>query len=319
MKKLLLSIIAAGTSFCAFAQNPTMDFESWTTMNNGTISVPEEPTNWVTGNQLVSFVSPGNSTSVFKVTGTEAHGGTYAMKIVTVDVVNDPSGGQLPDPTGVAFVGKVQLSPLKLISGFPYTARPTTCTFWHKYTPMASDSASCGVVLTKWNGAKRDTIAIGGIVIKTAASAYTLSTFTLTYDPTFSTVIPDSMILGFSASCLATNTCGVAGSTLWVDDLSFSGYNNVNEHSSSSGVIVYPNPATDHISITSDALESVSVIVFDVMGREVISSTQVDQSHPLKLKTWTLQTTNLVSGVYSYSLNNVDGASLRSGKFTISK
>lgn len=317
MKKILFSILVSGSSACLFAQIPTLDFESWTTMNNGTLAVPEEPTGWVTGNQLVSIISPGNSTSVTKATGADAHGGLAAMKITTVDVVNDPSGGQLPDPTGIAFGGKVQLSPLKLGNGFPYAARPTTCTFWHKYTPQAGDSASCGVVLTKWNGTTRDTIAEGGIVIKTAAASYTQSTFTLTYDPAFSTVIPDSMGLGFSATCLATQTCGKVGSILWVDDIVFSGSNNINEHLSSIGVILFPNPSSGLITISSEASEAMSAVIYDVTGRVVISSSVFKMAAASNTKEWSINTSELSTGVYSYMLVDNSGTAIRAGKFNV--
>ena len=115
MKKSILLFLISGFYACVFAQT-TMDFETWTTMNNGTIAVPEEPTLWITGNELVSVISPGNTVSAFKVTGAEAHGGTYAMKIVTVAVSNDPTGGLLPNPIGIATTGKIQISPLKLIN-----------------------------------------------------------------------------------------------------------------------------------------------------------------------------------------------------------
>lgn len=317
MKKLLLSVIISGTSACLLAQSPTMDFENWTTMNNGTIATPEEPTGWVTGNQLCTFISPGNSTSVTKVSGAEAHGGQYAMKITTVDVVNDPSSGMMPDPTGVAFTGKVQISPLKMINGFAYTSRPTTCEFWYMYSPQPGDSASCGVILTKWNGTTRDTLAVGGMIINAAASVYTLATFAITYDPTFSTLIPDTMFLGMSATCLVTKTCGKVGSLLWVDDIAFSGYNGINEQPSSMGVILYPNPASTQVSIASDAAGAVKAVLYDVTGRVVASSSDFHFAQPMNNKEWTLNTSGLSTGVYSYSLVDAKGVPLRAGKLNV--
>ncbi|MBI4946392.1 MAG: PCMD domain-containing protein [Bacteroidetes bacterium] len=315
MKLHLLVFIISGASVCTFAQ-PTMDFETWTTMNNGTLATPEEPTGWITGNQLVTFVSPGNSISVTKVTGTEAHGGLYAMKIVTVDVVNDPSGGQLPDPTGVAFVGKVQISPLKLINGFPYTAKPATCEFWYKYTPQTGDSASCGLALTKWNGIKTDTIATGNIFIKNTAAFYVQATFNLIYNPLFSAVQPDTMRIGFSATCIASKTCGVVGSTLWVDDITFTGTTGMNQLSSFNDVELYPNPCNQSLNISAGTGEAVSVVVLDVIGKIVASAPLTLSANGMK-ETGAINTSGFAMGLYSYSILDKSGNPMRAGKFNV--
>ena len=319
MKKLLLSITVFGAFVSANAQSSTMDFETWTQMNNGTLPVPEEPTLWFSGNQLCSAISPGNSPSVFKVTGAEAHGGTYAMKIVTVDVVNDPSGGLLPDPVGIASAGKIQISPLKLIDGLGYTTRFTTCNFWYKYSPQAGDSASCGLVLTKWNGSKRDTIAVGGVVIKNAAASYVQTSCNMVYNPLFAAVLPDSLHIGFSATCLKTKSCGKINSTLWIDDITFSGLNGITEQVSSSDVIVFPNPASNHVTVIADLMEAFAVIAYDATGR-MISSVSLNQTTSgINRKEGTISTSGLSSGLYVYSIMDKNGNSLRTGKFSVVK
>jgi len=321
MKKTLLSISISGVMAFASAQTPTFDFESWTTMNNGSLAVPEEPTNWVTGNQLKNALYPTNDTSVFKVSGAEAHSGQYAMKITTVTIVNDPTGGQLPNPVGIAFSGKIQIIPsIKLVYGFPYTSRPANCNFWYKYTPQAGDSAYGSVALTKWNTStsKSDTIAWGGAVIKNLTSNYTNASFTLTYFS--STLMPDTMVAAFSATCWATNTCGKVGSAMWVDDLAFTGWNGINEHPNSEGVVVYPNPANEFVNIAVDALDNAnSVIAYDATGREVSSVVLSQLMNGMNRKSAKLNTSVLSCGIYSYSILDKNGVSLRNGKFSVTR
>lgn len=314
MKKFLL-YLSFSLSFTISYSQPTFDFESWTTMNNGTIAVPEEPSGWVTENQLVSILSPGNDSSIFKVSGTEAHGGLYAMKIKTVKVNNDPTSGQIPNPAGVAYTGKVQISPVKLINGFPYTGRPASCDFWYKYSPITGDSASGSVIFTKWNGTKTDTIGWGGVVIKNAVTGYIQANFSVTYSDL--TTFPDTMIVAFSATCWANYTCGKIGSTLWVDDVTFSGWNGINEHASSNDIILFPNPANDFANIIADVNDASAVIVYDVTAR-IVSSSMLSQSKAgMNRKEGTINTSGLSRGLYCYSVIDKSGIILRAGKFNV--
>ncbi len=312
MKKILLSLFVSATSVCGFAQTPTWDFESWTTMNNTVLPVPEEPTSWVTGNQLVSFATPGNDTSVFKVTG---NSGLFAMKITTVDVVNNPAVGIIPDPAGIAFTGKIQVSPFKIFRGFAYTNRPATCSFWYKYTPQPSDSASCFITLSKWNGASRDILASGFWQSAVSQGSYIQQTITLTPNASFLAVGPDTMEIGFSATRIATPT---AGSILWVDDITFAGSTGINEHSSSNDVIVYPNPANNYVTIIVDVTEASSVIAYDVTGKAVSSVSPLNQiMNGINRKEGVINTSSLSVGLYSYAILDKNGVSLRNGKFSV--
>jgi hypothetical protein len=312
MKKQLLSIFIFGTSVAAFAQ-PTWNMESWSTMNNGAIAVPEEPIQWVTENQLVNPFTAGNDTSVFKVTGADAYVGS-SMKITTVDVVNNPSAGIIPDPAGVAFTGKVQVSPFKIVRGFAYTSRPATCQFWYKYSPQASDSASCSVILSKWNGASRDIIASGVWQSAAAQATYAQATVTMAPNAAFLAIAPDTMQVAFSATRIATPTIG---STLWVDNVEFYGWTGVNEHPSSNGVNIFPNPASSFVTIAVDTDDATSVIAYDATGRMVSSAQLSESTNSISKKSGMINTSDLSSGLYSYSVVDKNGTTLRVGKFNV--
>jgi hypothetical protein len=308
MKKLVFTLIVMGSSVAGFAQAPTMDFESWSGNN---------PSGWVSANAIMLL---GNPQSVFKETiAANVHGGANSMKIVTVTLTNNPDPAAIPNPMGVAFPGVVNLSPLSLKDGYQYSGRPTTANFWYKYAPVGADSASCFIMLSKWN-TSRDTIAVGGWILNAAASSYAQATINLTYDAAFSNMIPDTMRIYYTATCYSTLTCGTAGSTLWVDDISFSGWNGINENPGSEGVTLFPNPASEFVNISVDALnEAYSVSVFDATGRMISSSTLAASNNGMNRKSGVVNTSTLAAGLYSYAITTQEGTSLRSGKFNVAR
>jgi hypothetical protein len=306
MKKLLFTLVISGMYLSGFAQAPTLDFESWSGNN---------PSGWVSANAIMLL---GNPQSVFnETTAANVHGGVSSMKIVTVTLTNNPDPANVPNPMGAAFPGVVNLSPLSLKDGYQYAGRPTTANFWYKYAPVGADSASCFIMLSKWN-TTRDTIAVGGWVLKTAATSYAQATINLTYDAAFSTMIPDTMRLYYSATCYATLSCGTAGSTLWVDDIGFSGWNGVNENPNAEGVTLYPNPANEFVNISVDALnEAYSVSAFDATGRIISTAALLSATNGMNRKSGVINTASLPSGLYSYTVNSKEGIAVRSGKFSV--
>lgn len=313
MKKLLLSIFIIGTSVYSYSQAPTRDFETWTTSGS-----TEDPTGWFSANVMSPL---GNPPSVSKVTGAEAHGGTYAMKILSVTLTNT-LGAPIPNPVGLAATGKVNGNQFKI--GFPYTSRPTSIDFWYHYLPVSSgDTAACFVYL--WNGVSKDTIGAALWKTPTQTSVYTSHSLPITYNSALSGVTPDSMAIVFSSTRLfksdttfCTN-CGKAGSTLYVDDLAFVGTNGIDENPSSNGVTLYPNPASDRVTITVDGSHAVSARVYDATGRAVAVSTELTQTSVLNRRTGTITTSSLASGLYSYSVIDKSGNVINTGKFNVVK
>jgi hypothetical protein len=308
MKKILLSAIITSASFCAFAQTPTWDFENWT----GT-----EPTGWISENELMIL---GNPQSAFKeTTAANVHSGTSSLKLVTVTMTAPVSG--LPNPIGLAAPGS--LSGFKPKFGMKYTARPASVDFWYKYTPVATDSAEFLVLL--WNSTTGDTIAFGYKKMgATTGSSFTSKSVALTYNPAFSTEFPDSMGLTFSATKLFNSNysfcsnCGTAGSTLWVDDVMFSGSNGIHEHLGSEGITLFPNPANEFVTISVDALnDAFSITTYDMTGRAVCTTPLALSNNGMNRKAGSINTSNLAPGLYTYSVTDRTGATLRAGKFSI--
>ena len=173
------------------------------------------------------------------------------------------------------------------------------------------------------NGQLKDTIAVGIWTQKTAINAYAQQNVALVYNPAYANVIPDTMALVYTSTGLfkANHTfclnCGKAGSTLWVDDITFSGQNGVNEILTSNGVTLYPNPANDLVTISVDANDAVGAIVYDATGRKVTSSSSFDLMNSMNKKTATINTSALAVGLYSYMIVDKSGTALRAGKFSV--
>ena len=308
MKKLLLSVIISGTSLCTFAQT-TWDFEAW----NG-----NEPQGWISENELMVLINPQSAFQ--ETTPANVHGGTKALKLVSVTMTNPVAG--LPNPIGLAAPGKLVGFQPKF--GMAYTARPAFAEFWYMYAPATGDSAE--FLLALWNSTTGDTLGFAYWKIGAAQSTYASQSVAITYDPTYASELPDSMGLTFSSTKLfnanytfCTN-CGKAGSTLWVDDITFSGWNGINEHLSSEGVTLFPNPAKDFVNISVDALnDAYAVNAYDVTGR-LISITPLSLlNNGMNRKSAVVNTSALSSGIYSYCVTDKNGTALRAGKFSVAR
>src|SRR3989344_8057377 len=119
MKKQLLSIFSILTIGSAFAQIPNNGFESW----GSSMGEPAQPLSYVSENVIVISFFPGNTASVTQATGVDAFAGTYAAKITTVKVNNNPAPTTIPDTIGLLMLGQVSLSPVALKSGVGWTTR----------------------------------------------------------------------------------------------------------------------------------------------------------------------------------------------------
>ena len=307
MKKILLSLSITALSAGAFAQTTTWDFEAWT---------GNEPTGWISENELMLL---GNPQSCFKESvPANVHSGSFSMNLLSVTMTNNP-GNSLPNPIGLAAPGKLVSFVPKF--GIQYTARPNAVDFWYKYTPVLGDTAE--FLITLWNSATGDTLAAGYWKTGATVSTYASQTVTLTYNPAFSTEFPDSMALTFSSTKLFNPdyslclNCGAAGSNLWVDDINFTGWNGINEHPSSNNVIVYPNPSTNYANIIADVAEAASVNIYDVTGKMVSSSSLEQTVNMINRKEGVINTSKFSAGIYSYSILDKSGTSLRNGKFSV--
>lgn len=305
IKKLVILFFTASFAIKAQAQvAPTYDFEGWTPLGSY-----DDPNGWVTLNALTNPLFGSNPATVFRES-TNPHGGTYCMRITSVALTNNPSPADIPDTVGLAVTGSIVFTPTVAIRpGTPYTARPAQAAAYMRYAPTAvGDSGFLYFALTKWNGTSTDTIGIAGAVISTTVSNWQLYTMPFIYNPAFSNVQPDSMIVFCSAT---DDDFPHPGSSIYVDDITFSGWVGIDESTPLNEFAMYPNPASDFISLRVDQ-SAQELVVFNLEGREVAH-------YPIENGTLRVDVSTLPVGIYTCTLLNEQKLAIGRSKFTINR
>lgn len=301
MKSVLFVFALFIASFGCIAQ-PNGGFENWAMEFNY-----ESPVGWQTLNFL-NVLSSSNSLSAFKVSGIDKHSGNYALKLKTVKVNANPVPNLIDDTVGVVFTGTVNISPPSLKYGFTYDHVPEKLNFWYKYIPVGDDEALVGVLATRWNGIKRDTISLSEVKLDTIQANYAPKTLNLTAS---SSMAPDSITV-YAGSSRKLELARV-GSTLYLDDLSFSGWLGVSEYSKKQSPVlgVFPNPAKENIVFNTDPINVDRIDIHDIYGRII-------ESFPVKNAYSNFSCEFIKAGTYFYTAyknnNPVD-----KGKFNVLK
>ncbi len=323
MSKKLLSVIALTSTFAITSviaqQVKNNSFDSTWTHTAGPPAY-DDPASWATPNILTSdaTIFGPQMPCVFKDSLANAHSGKYAMKIVTTKYTPGGLAGSalspyLPNGTfDFAFTGSIVLTTtVAVVRGYAETHRYAQLDFFAKYTPVGSDVATCGVMLSKWTGTTRDTVAKGSVTISSTAS-YTDFTINLTYVNNFLT--PDTAVVAFTSS--GTTAQAQLGSALWVDDVTFSGTVPLgveNYSSLMSSIKTYPNPASENITLalTENNLQNLSLIeIFDVTGRKA-DEVLVQNNQAV------LNTSSFAKGLYLYSAYDEKRELIGVGKFNV--
>lgn len=308
MKKIVFIFIVSVLGIFNSIAQPNGGFENWTPKFSY-----ENPDGWETLNFL-SLLSPPNPLSAFKAVGFDKHSGNYSLKLTTVYINNRPVFGDITidsligDSTGAAYTGTIYLSPVSYKIGFPYTGRPEKLEFWSKYAPVGNDVGSGAVFLKKWNGISSDTIAFGLVVIS-STPIYTKFEVNLEYRLSS---IPDSALIVFASSM--SNSTARLNSTLYVDDVEFTGWVGIEEKSDlyADKIKIFPNPAKENLTILAEIEEAENIRIVDVSGKIVCESKI--QKYQANIKT-----DLLAEGIYFYHvLNNREGI-LAKGKFNVIK
>ncbi len=301
MKKLvlLIVIILFNSAYC-LAQ-PNGGFENWEPYYTS-----ESPVGWQTLNFLIATFPP-NPVSAFKASGIDKHSGSYALKLKTIYVSNNPAPDIIDDTVGAVFTGFINISPASYKYGFPYFSRPEKLTLWYKYLPVGDDVAGARVLLTKWNGVKTDTIAFGETDIY-ENSFYSLFEMNLTY---YSDEIPDTAAIFLGSS--AHQSPARVGSTFYVDDVAFTGWVGVEENAkTTTWVSVYPNPVKENVTFSIQDKEACSIEIIDIYGKRLGQYKLKDSVVNIDAGIWT-------NGIYLYSILDKKNKTLNKGKFNVIK
>lgn len=288
---LFLAGIGTGVS------QPNGGFEDW--VNEFTY---ETPVGWQTLNFL-QFTLPPNPISAFKATGIDRHSGNYALKLKSIHLNNNPAPELLDDTMGACFTGKVNISPTYYKYGFPHTSRSEKLTFWYKYFPVGADEGGVRVILTRWNGVKRDTLAFNESHLYQNTS---YSQFELNIDY-LSNEQPDTAVIFIGSS--RHHSVARVGSTLYVDDVAFTGWVGVEENALLKPK-VFPNPAKEYITFSDITKEADAIEITDIMGKALAR-------YPLKGSVMEVNTSSLTDGTYIYLVRDKSNKLLSKGKFSV--
>lgn len=298
MKKNLLFIASAIFIFGnSIAQNaiPNPGFENWTTMGSY-----DDPNGWGTINQQVSSACFCKGTAV-KSTAAEAHSGSLAIKLKTLNVI-------LGTAPGIAATGTINTQTSQIDGGVSFTLSPDTIVGWYKYAPSGTDTGSVSITLSKWNTStnKRDVVASAYFFQTATISSYTRFAQPLTYALPNT---PDTMVVILLSS---SGGSPQVNSTMFIDDLGLV-YNatDIHEQSIQSLLSTFPNPASDIITFATQ-FSKFTLKIFDVMGKQIIHAES-------KVSDYRLDVSTLSEGIYYYEMISVGTEKNQSGKFLVKK
>lgn len=195
---------------------------------------------------------------------TDSHSGTYAAKMSTQTVL----GNTIP---GITALGTIDMVNKQVNGGIPFSGKPIALNGFFKYNPIGNDSMLIGVILTRTTAGVQDTIGGGIFTNKTTVSSYTPFTLPIYYNTNI-TGNPDTLNIVFLATSIAT---GGNGTTLFIDDLSFEYSSNEIKENHSIECKIYPNPASDLITISCKNIASNpnQVIIYNLAGQIIYNNT----------------------------------------------
>lgn len=286
MKKRVLFIAFVGALSTLNAQTfPNGGFENWT--NQVTY---EDPQYWTGMNMMTMF---GAEETAIK--STQAHSGTYALKLITSisDIGNDGEMDTLP---GILMLGTADILNGTGTTGYAFTHRPDSLIGWYKLVSPDNSPFHMEFSSTKWDAGSGSPETIGAANYEgQASSTYKRFSVPITYS---SSAQPDT-ILCF----IGTSTDGAAGNELYLDDLGFIYNSTAGIQEQTAQIKLFPNPVNTQLTIQSDRPIQ-QIFVKDVQGKQIFEGNSNTEFYQL-------ETGDLTPGVYFCELNFSNGSSQR--------
>lgn len=253
---LLFAFLIAITSSVVNAQPYYMsngDMELWTNYTSY-----DHPNGWDSPNVEMAAFGAGYVVSK----STDSHSGTYSAKIETKSVFTIYTvPGVLVHGT---FSANIAAGTLDISGGDTCTTRPAIFKGFYKYTPAGNDSCIIAAGIFKRNtiSGLRDTVAYAAFYQSGTVSAWTEFQVNFDYN---SSETPDSLLVVASAS---NQTSPVAGSVLYVDDLSFEGIVVGNKPVYSESASIYLDQVNNKIVISNipECKKGNSITVYNSLG-----------------------------------------------------
>lgn len=308
MKKTITKFLMLLAAIPSFAQIENGSFEYWETNLNGN----EEPTGWTT--DLYPRAQDGLPVPFEK--DPDAYTGSYAITLKNIVKIEEVGNSiAVTGIYGYLMLGKFNSENDNLV-GQPINERPIAISGYYKFNqgaPLNSDiydTAKIYVALSKWIPALNasDSLATASLQIYETKTEYTKFTLNLNYGDGS---IPDTLVIFFSTGPDTHDAFN--GTSLTIDDLSYTTVTGLSYPISNLyPVKTYPNPAMTGVNFKDLPAESRFIIVKDLSGRTV-------KTLDLSSDNSSIETSNLHSGMYLYSVLGSEENVLFTGKFDIKK
>lgn len=297
IKNLLLTfllVVTIALNSNAQTQLPNAGFENWDSISG----VAENPVSWSSFNNFYNLGVPVMS---FKTT--DAHSGTYALRLITDTVTMGPPFGNntLDTMAGFVFPGAVDFDN----PGIPYADRPVLMQAWVKGNIAATSSAYIMITLSKWNTSTegRDIVGQATYTLSDTISNYTQISEAINYSlPS----IPDTIDVKIMAGDVGPGGYSMPGNEFFIDDISFTFPVGISEKGKDkNSVAIFPNPASDKITISS--AEKINTIdIYNVLGEKIYQSSAISHwalvNQPMPNASMTIDLSSQPKGIYFVKL-----------------
>jgi len=315
MRKIVFTLLALLISFAAQAQNLYGDMEVWRSYKIGSDTV-WNPQHWFSYDSLTLKVGPGlypGSTFVRQTfQTTDAHSGTYAVKLITrsqssIGIAPGVLVNAYPQVNLAAFNPSDPYACISYAGGTGLSKRVATVYAWIKYAPVGSDNGEI-VAEAHATVSGKDSIIGRGDISVSATSNYTLYNIDVSY--TSSTLIPQNLIISFYSSA-AGGAATADSSTMYIDDVTMTMVDVPALASEKDIVSFYPNPSKGVINIQGPAGKQLHWQLYDLDGQFVFSHTIIAHT--------SLDLSYLLTGLYFYNVTDENSAIVQRGKLSIMK
>lgn len=260
---------------------PNTSFDNWTNMGSY-----NNPDGWSTYNDLTT--AAGVYTCV---KGTPGMVGSAYLKLTSKNVIGL---GVVP---GVAISGVTNMQTLEPVSGFAMSDRPAAFEGMWQYMAFGADQGFVAIALTQWNAvaSSRDTVGYAYYALPGMEMSWVNFSIPINY---INGNVPDSCFIVLSAS-KANGATASANSYLYVEEIFFSGNVTGTTKNELENISIYPNPATDLISIQLDGKTEGDLLVTNSIGQTIFS-----QKITLGQSILKIETGKWVKGLYHFTLKN---------------
>ncbi len=276
---------------------PNPGFEDW--VNVGTAC--ENPTSWDSPNAGVGLFGV---CSVFR-DGETVQAGSAAVKMVTILIplvgIRAPSAIS----NGILVVNASDPFNSTVEGGSVIWGRPDALTGFYRYAPLGGDSLTIRVRLFDITGADTTLISEDEFFDDAATVSYVAFNLPINYFTLDDAELAQVLIRSTRNTADAT-----VGTTLWVDELRFTGITGVDDNPAPFGFTMYPNPASDFLTIENTLGKTGQVLLINRLGQQVLRM-------PLSPGRQQLDVSGLLPGIYLYRMQDDRGADQGGGKVTV--